>query len=969
MPFLIPLIPTIIGIAVSVGLKLVSTLLMAKAKQPDAGFGDRAVGGTFSSSDPIGYWRVIFGEARVGLQRIYRGSSSNDHWFHEVGVLASHEVAAIGTVFVGDRPVYDTDLDGSGVVTSGYFINDSLRLQKKLGTADQTAFADLVAESANGEWTESHRARGHALLYARFSFAPGTFPGGPPNLSAVVCGCKVYDTRDATTKWTPNAALCIRHFLLLPRNQGGYGATAAEVGNGSDWSAAANICDEIVAVPTTGDAAVMSTISAVDASANTLSIDGTVLKLQRGDRVEVASTGAVPGGLSAATPYYVIPERERTSKSGNSATVYPCMVKLATSLANAYAGTAINITDAGSGSVTVTKTGEPRYTINGWFDTSQSPRKVLAELLTACGGRVPEGGGLYRLMGIAWEAPVLPLDEDDLRGPLKVQTKRSRRDRFNAIKGTYVSPQNDWAPSDYPPITSATYEAQDNDERLFGEYDQPYTSRAGQAQRLAKLELARNRLERTCSYPASPAAYDCRPGQAVAISNDRWEWAEKPFEVVERKTTIGRDADSKPYMKVELALNETSEDIFDWSSTEHQGDAPVVLPTLPDWNNIAAPGTPGVSEYLYEGRDGSDVKTVVRLGWTASPSAMVEGYETEFWPSTGTEDDAVAFATPVNAAVLLADRFDVEPGRYVFRVRGTTALGAKTAWSTTSAIEIFGLTADPVAIANLTGQSLGGQFVLRWTLHADADVRRGGWIEFRHSPSVSGSSEGETTTIGDKVDGRSTSALLPFKDGTYYVRAIDKLGNAGPWASASTIGSTALAWSALGSITEDATFPGAHSGTAVAGATLTLDGATAIDSWGNVDDVVDWDTEGGILTTGTYTFSAGIDLSSVQRTRVRSHVLCSTVNIRDLIDSRLTNIDDWENFDGETAPGASDAWVEVRATNDDPAGTPAWSAWQRLDVAEFNARAFQFRAQLRSYDTAYRPEITQLRCYAEDPSI
>lgn len=60
-----------------------------------------------------------------------------------------------------------------------------------------------------------------------------------------------------------------------------------------------------------------------------------------GTPVTVSSTGTLPTGLAAATTYYAI---------RSSATV----VKLATSLANAHAGTAIDITAAGSGTHTIT---------------------------------------------------------------------------------------------------------------------------------------------------------------------------------------------------------------------------------------------------------------------------------------------------------------------------------------------------------------------------------------------------------------------------------------------------------------------------------------------------------------------------------------------------------------------------------------------------------------------------------------
>lgn len=67
-----------------------------------------------------------------------------------------------------------------------------------------------------------------------------------------------------------------------------------------------------------------------------------------GTRVRLTTTTTLPGGLATATDYYVIKVSDST-------------FKLATSYANAVAGTAINITDAGTGTHTITWL-LPRYT-------------------------------------------------------------------------------------------------------------------------------------------------------------------------------------------------------------------------------------------------------------------------------------------------------------------------------------------------------------------------------------------------------------------------------------------------------------------------------------------------------------------------------------------------------------------------------------------------------------------------------
>ena len=76
-------------------------------------------------------------------------------------------------------------------------------------------------------------------------------------------------------------------------------------------------------------------------AANILTFTG-ANKLVTGSRVRITSTGAIPSGLLAATDYYAIKTSTTT-------------FKLAATLANAIAGTAITITDAGSGVLTASE--------------------------------------------------------------------------------------------------------------------------------------------------------------------------------------------------------------------------------------------------------------------------------------------------------------------------------------------------------------------------------------------------------------------------------------------------------------------------------------------------------------------------------------------------------------------------------------------------------------------------------------
>lgn len=82
----------------------------------------------------------------------------------------------------------------------------------------------------------------------------------------------------------------------------------------------------------------MQTVTLHDLVANTLTIAGH--ELDTGTPVRVASTGTLPQPLSEPTTYYAIAIDDN-------------QIKLATSEGNAVAGTAVDLTLAGSGTITV----------------------------------------------------------------------------------------------------------------------------------------------------------------------------------------------------------------------------------------------------------------------------------------------------------------------------------------------------------------------------------------------------------------------------------------------------------------------------------------------------------------------------------------------------------------------------------------------------------------------------------------
>src|SRR5688572_10702930 len=137
---------------------------------------------------------------------------------------------------------------------------------------------------------------------------------------------------------------------------------------------------------------------------------------------------------------------------------------------------------------------EKRYTTNGAFQTSATPKGIIESLLSAMAGKAVLIGGVWHIYAGAYEAPVLEFNESDLAGPIRVQSLVSRRDNANGVKGVYTSSANNWQPTDFPPVASDTFMEEDNGERVWRDVDfTAFVTSGKHAQRLAKIELFRLR--------------------------------------------------------------------------------------------------------------------------------------------------------------------------------------------------------------------------------------------------------------------------------------------------------------------------------------------------------------------------------------------------------------------------------------------------------------------------------------------
>jgi hypothetical protein len=196
---------------------------------------------------------------------------------------------------------------------------------------------------------------------------------------------------------------------------------------------------------------------------------------------------------------------------------------------------------------------------------------------------------------------------------------------------------------------------------------------------------------------------------------------------------------------------------------------------------------------------------------------------------------------------------------------------------------------------------------------------------------------------------------LPARAGTYLIRAYDKEDNFSVNTSALVVQQTELP--PLGfvtGLTEDPTFSGAKTNTVVVSNQLRINSTSAPEP------------------TGEYAFSSFIDLTTVRSARVTGYRVFERffVNGTILWDDIPGNWDTWPGLwddwtDIDVGFGDTGVTIYVATTNDDPNGTPTWSAWQLANWSFYTARGFKFKAVLTSTNTNYTPSVSELSVEVE----
>jgi hypothetical protein len=938
----------LISAATSLIAGVIGAKLVPKIDMPNMGTSIEN-GVNVTAKAPTAPYRIVYGSTRVGGTIVYASTtSSTNEFLHMVIVLAGHEVADIPTIYFGDDIIALETLsnDSNGIPiytpTSSDQYYGKVIIKKHFGDPAQLADANLVADVA--QWTVDHKISNKAYIYIKLTFNSDVYPNGVPNISAIVNGKRCYDIR------------------------------------GNSFTASA---------------------SSVSIANNTITISAH--GLSNFDRATYDANGqTVIGNLTDGQLYYVI-------------VVDANIFQLATNYANCLAGTAIDLTSV-TGSTTqkfffTTSTDNPaliirdyltdntigmkcsaseidddkfintanicdelvtvinpsgtekRFTCNGAFTLASTPKVIIENFVTTMGGILLYSNGNFKLVPATYQTPVVTLSESNFRSGIAINTRVSKKELFNAVKGLYSEPANQYQPQNYPILTNSTYEAEDNGERIYQEFDYPFTNSSRMCQRLSNIQLLKVRNQISFSSSFDLKAFKLTVGDTVNISNARMGWSSKTFQVIDWGFSLNGNGN----LQVDCQFKETASAIYDYTTANYSTISSGKATNLPNSTSVSAPTAITLTDELVSYNDGTViVKLVINL--VSANDNFTELYEVEIKQLTDANGDPVTddFKSIGRASRLKYEFLNViDKASYQVRAKGVNIFGVNSS-TITADHTVVGLSAPPPNVENFACNIVGQDAFLSWDA---VDVLDLSYYVVNFSTLTSGAEWSNSVPLVTKISRPGTSVTVPARVGSYLIKAVDKLGG---FSIDATIVATDIAaignFNVITTNTQNPAFLGTK--TNVVKSTddginyyLTLDSTELFDSGtGNFDSVTSHNFDGGtqdnnVVASGTYVFDdMPIDLGDTFTSRITASITQTSTDRDRLFDNVIGLFDEQlSNFDGD-APSNCRSIIQISTSSDNI----TYTTFRNFSVADYTARYYKFQLLMQSDDLGSTPLVSAL---------
>ena len=366
----------------------------------------------------------------------------------------------------------------------------------------------------------------------------------------------------------------------------------------------------------------------------------------------------------------------------------------------------------------------------------------------------------------------------------------------------------------------------------------------------------------------------------------------------------------------------------------------------------AAPSNVTAEEVIYENTGIARTKIIV--SWTTRTDTVYVRWRLQNGNYTAlTIDNSKSY-----------EILDTVAGNYEIEVYSVSPSGLRSTSPTKPQDPFFVAKGKTALPSNVSGVSLlpidQSSAILSWNRATELDVLLGGKTLIRHSSKTTGAQWQNAQNIVVAAAGNQTQKIVPLLAGTYLIKFEDDGGRQSP-----SPGSTDSSWNNTRVTTN---LPAPSQRLIVS----TIDEHTPNFSGSKSNTVYDSSldalkltvTNNATATSGEYIFANSVDLTQTYDVNLRKVLEATTFYTATLWDSRTDLIDTWGSIDTVGSANANatkgNAAVYVRSTNDNPSGSPTWSAYKEFSNVLITGRAFQFKAILTSSDTTQNIAVTEL---------
>ncbi|EPE9075619.1 phage tail tip protein J-related protein, partial [Providencia stuartii] len=161
---------------------------------------------------------------------------------------------------------------------------------------------------------------------------------------------------------------------------------------------------------------------------------------------------------------------------------------------------------------------EPRYTINGAYELSESPASVLDHMHKCIAAEPTYVAGKHGILMQAYNGPaVLRIEPNQIIDTVNITPELGLRDATNAIYGTFVDAEQQYIQTDFEPVIVEEWVEEDGLE-IKENIDYRFIVSPYQAARVTNLYLRKKRAGRRIQSKMNMDGYAYRPGDVCLLN-------------------------------------------------------------------------------------------------------------------------------------------------------------------------------------------------------------------------------------------------------------------------------------------------------------------------------------------------------------------------------------------------------------------------------------------------------------------